>query len=72
MARVLITGAAGFIGSNLVASLARRETSGLIICDWLGNEEKWRNVGKYEISDFVHPENPLVTGILSCFEIHIQ
>ena len=52
---ILITGAAGFIGSNLVASLARRETSGLIICDWLGNEEKWRNVGKYEISDFVQP-----------------
>ena len=56
---ILITGAAGFIGSNLVASLARRETRGLIVCDWLGNEEKWRNIGKYEISDFVHPENLL-------------
>ncbi len=56
---ILITGAAGFIGSNLVASLARRETRGLIVCDWLGNEEKWRNIGKYEISDFVNPENLL-------------
>lgn len=52
---ILITGGAGFIGSNLVASLSERG-EGMIVCDWLGHDDKWRNIAKAEIEDVVPPE----------------
>jgi ADP-L-glycero-D-manno-heptose 6-epimerase len=51
---ILVTGGAGFIGSNIVASLAERG-EGVIICDWLGQNDKWRNIAKAEIEDVVPP-----------------
>ena len=52
----LITGAAGFIGSNLVAAFeeAGKEVA---ICDWLDNPVKKYNLGKRSISHEIHPEN---------------
>jgi ADP-L-glycero-D-manno-heptose 6-epimerase len=43
---ILVTGGAGFIGSNLQAALARRghET---VVADQLGNGAKWRNLAKH-------------------------
>jgi ADP-L-glycero-D-manno-heptose 6-epimerase len=38
---VLVTGAAGFIGSNLCAMLAS-EGADVVACDWFGDGEKWR------------------------------
>lgn len=52
---ILITGGAGFIGSNIVAALAARSAS-VAICDSLGHEGKWRNLTKSELSDVVAPE----------------
>ncbi len=54
----VVTGGAGFIGSNVVAALtaARHE---VIVCDWLRNDERWRNLAKHEIADIVLPENLL-------------
>jgi ADP-L-glycero-D-manno-heptose 6-epimerase len=56
---IVITGAAGFIGSNLLASLEARKVRPLIACDWLGSSDKWRNLAKREIADLVAPENLL-------------
>lgn len=53
---ILITGGAGFIGSNLAAHLNDRGETDLIICDWLGSESKWRNLAKREIADLLPPE----------------
>lgn len=53
---IIITGAAGFIGSNL---LAHFESAGhkVVLVDWLGSEDKWRNVAKHRFFDYVFPED---------------
>lgn len=53
---IVVTGGAGFIGSNLVAALAERGTPPLV-CDVLGSGEKWRNLAKHEIADIVAPDD---------------
>ncbi|MDR3326072.1 MAG: ADP-glyceromanno-heptose 6-epimerase [Rhodospirillaceae bacterium] len=52
----LVTGGAGFIGSNILAALEKRNDGSLVICDRLCNDDKWRNISKREISDIVHPK----------------
>jgi ADP-L-glycero-D-manno-heptose 6-epimerase len=51
----LITGGAGFIGSNVVAALSERG-SAVVICDRLREGEKWRNLAKSELHDIVAPD----------------
>jgi ADP-L-glycero-D-manno-heptose 6-epimerase len=52
---ILITGGAGFIGSNLQAALFAlgRET---VVADWLGSEGKWRNLRHHPPLEIVAPE----------------
>jgi ADP-L-glycero-D-manno-heptose 6-epimerase len=54
----LVTGAAGFIGSNIVAALSEREHE-VVACDWLGADERWRNLAKHEIAELIEPETLL-------------
>ena len=53
---IVITGGAGFIGSNLAAALEERGRGDLVICDRLGGDGKWRNIAKRELADIVAPE----------------
>ena len=53
---IIVTGGAGFIGSNLIALLERSGAEKIVVCDRLRSEEKWRNIAKREIYDFVQPE----------------
>ncbi|HWA44346.1 MAG TPA: ADP-glyceromanno-heptose 6-epimerase [Hypericibacter adhaerens] len=55
---ILVTGGAGFIGSNLVAALSERGTPAAV-CDQLGTGEKWRNLAKHEIVDLITPDQCL-------------
>jgi ADP-L-glycero-D-manno-heptose 6-epimerase len=52
---LLVTGGAGFIGSNTVAALNDAGRTDVAVCDFLGNEGKWRNLAKRQIADFVPP-----------------
>jgi ADP-L-glycero-D-manno-heptose 6-epimerase len=51
----LITGGAGFIGSNVVASLNEAGHSDIVVNDSLDTGEKWRNLGKRQLADVVPP-----------------
>ena len=53
---IIVTGGAGFIGSNLVAGLQAKGHTDIVVCDWLGADDKWRNLGKRELRDVIAPE----------------
>jgi ADP-L-glycero-D-manno-heptose 6-epimerase len=55
---ILVTGGAGFIGSNIVAQLSERGDVDVAVCDRLEAAEtgKWRNLAKHDIADLVPPE----------------
>lgn len=52
---IMVTGGAGFIGSNLHAALARRGKETVVV-DWLGEQGKWRNLAKHPPTRLVQPE----------------
>jgi ADP-L-glycero-D-manno-heptose 6-epimerase len=52
---IIVTGGAGFIGSNLVAALDARGER-VVVCDWLGHEDKWLNLAKRNLEAVIAPE----------------
>ncbi|HQT46144.1 MAG: ADP-glyceromanno-heptose 6-epimerase [Acidocella sp. 20-63-7] len=52
---ILVTGGAGFIGSNLHAALSA-EGRACIIADWLGDSGKWRNLRRHPPLQVIAPE----------------
>ena len=52
---LLVTGGAGFIGSNVVAALNDAGRADVAVCDMLGHDGKWRNLAKRQLADIVPP-----------------
>jgi ADP-L-glycero-D-manno-heptose 6-epimerase len=52
---LLVTGGAGFIGSNVVAALNDAGRASVAVCDLLGDGGKWRNLAKRRLADVVPP-----------------
>ena len=55
---IVVTGGAGFIGSNVVARLAAEDVYDIVVCDRLGSADdaKWKNLVKHAVADFWLPE----------------
>ncbi|MDZ5650619.1 ADP-glyceromanno-heptose 6-epimerase [Nitrospirillum sp. BR 11828] len=53
---IIVTGGAGFIGSNLVAGLEQRGLGPIVVVDRLRQGDKWRNIAKRNLHDIVTPE----------------
>ncbi len=52
----LVTGGAGFIGSNIVAALDDCGAR-VVVCDRLRAENKWRNIARRDLADIIHPDD---------------
>ena len=52
---LLVTGGAGFIGSNVVAALNEAGRNDVVVNDLLGTDQKWRNLSKRQVADVVAP-----------------
>ncbi len=53
---IVVTGGAGFIGSNVVARLAGAEGKEVVVCDRLRSGEKWQNLVHHDLLDIIEPE----------------
>ena len=54
---IVVTGAAGFIGSAIVWRLNTLGKEDIVIVDELGMEEKWKNLVGLKYSDFIHKDD---------------
>jgi ADP-L-glycero-D-manno-heptose 6-epimerase len=50
---LLVTGGAGFIGSNIIAGLNAAGISNIAVNDILGSGQKWRNLAGRQVAEFV-------------------
>jgi ADP-L-glycero-D-manno-heptose 6-epimerase len=70
--RVLVTGGAGFIGSWLIHELNNRGIEQIVVADFLGHDEKWRNLVPLAFADYVDAGNlldALESGRLGKFDL---
>jgi ADP-L-glycero-D-manno-heptose 6-epimerase len=56
---LLVTGGAGFIGSNVLASLNEAGRRDIAVNDILGSDGKWRNLAGRQLAEFVPPADLL-------------
>lgn len=53
---IIVTGGAGFIGSNILAGLEKKGYTDLVVVDYMGDGDKWKNIAKRELAAVVSPE----------------
>lgn len=53
---IIVTGGAGFIGSNIIAGLEQEGFKDIVVVDWLGSDDKYKNIAKRELAAVIPPE----------------
>ena len=53
---LIVTGGAGFIGSNIVAALEDRGETDIVVVDRPRDGIKWKNIAKRNLRDIIHPD----------------
>lgn len=66
----IVTGGAGFIGSNIVAALEHQWPAPIIVSDRLRHGTKWRNLAKRGLADLVAPQD--LPDVLSRYQGDIR
>ncbi len=61
--QIVVTGAGGFIGRNVVAALNARGCEDVVLVDSMGHDDKWRNLVGLQYEDILEPRE-----FLSCIE----
>lgn len=61
---IVVTGGAGFIGSNVIAALNARGEENILVVDRLGTGEKWKNLRGLRFEEFIDKDDflPLLPG----------
>jgi ADP-L-glycero-D-manno-heptose 6-epimerase len=54
--KFIVTGGAGFIGSNLIQALNDSGEENILVVDHLGNSEKWKNLRGLRFRDYMEKE----------------
>lgn len=54
---ILVTGAAGFIGSAIVAELNARGIDDILIVDILGKDQRWKNLRNLRYADYMEADD---------------
>lgn len=57
--KILVTGGAGFIGSALVWALNERGRDDVLVVDYLGQDEKWKNLVPLKFADYLEADDLL-------------
>jgi ADP-L-glycero-D-manno-heptose 6-epimerase len=67
---IIVTGGAGFIGSNIIAEFSKRNAMNLFVCDWFGDGDKWRNVAHHNFTGIINPDE--LFGLLEQNKGHVE
>ncbi|MFP4160016.1 MAG: ADP-glyceromanno-heptose 6-epimerase, partial [Desulfobacterales bacterium] len=66
---IIVTGGAGFIGSNLIETLNKRGRTDITVVDNLENGIKFRNLADLRIRDYLDKEEFLAAAEKGCFSL---
>ncbi len=65
---IVVTGAAGFIGANIVKALNERGVDNIIAVDNLGKADKFRNLVDCDIADYFHKDDFRAALVAGAFD----